>query len=127
MDNKPAISGIAGNKVPRFSFVTIVLNGMPFIEHALKAVYPFAHEIIVVEGAVENCQFAANSDGSSRDGTVDCIRNMPDPSGKIRLLQGKWPEKCEMQNAALAHVTGDYVWLMDSDEIYRSEDLEKIR
>ena len=112
---------------PTFSFVTIVLNGMPFLEHALRAVYDFAHEIILVEGAVENCRFAANSDGSSKDGTVECIKNFPDPQKKIRLIQGTWPEKCEMQNDALAHVTGDYVWLMDSDEVYRHADLEKVR
>ena len=32
-----------------------------------------------------------------------------------------------MQNAALEQVTGDYVWLMDADEIYRQSDLEKVR
>lgn len=111
---------------PKFSFVTIVLNGMPFLECALKAIYDFAHEIIIVEGAVKSCQFAANPDGSSVDGTVECIRRFPDPGKKIRLVQGSWPEKCEMQNAALAQVTGDYVWLMDSDEIYRQEDLAKV-
>ncbi len=111
---------------PKFSFVTIVLNGMPFLPHALQAVYDFAHEIIIVEGAVKNCSFAANPDGSSVDGTVECIRRFSDPQKKIRLIQGAWPEKCEMQNAALAHVTGDYVWLMDSDEIYRRADLDKV-
>jgi hypothetical protein len=111
---------------PKFSFVTIVLNGMPFLEHALRAVYDFAHEIIIVEGAVKACGFAANPDGSSVDGTVECIRRFPDPLQKVRLLQGSWPEKCEMQNAALARVTGDYVWLMDADEIYRREDLVKV-
>ena len=109
-----------------FSFVTIVLNGMPFIEYALRAVYDFAHEIIIVEGAVADCRFAAKADGSSVDGTVECIRRFPDPLKKIRLIQGQWPKKCEMQNAALTHVTGDYVWLMDSDEIYRREDLNKV-
>jgi ADP-heptose:LPS heptosyltransferase/peptidoglycan/xylan/chitin deacetylase (PgdA/CDA1 family)/predicted O-methyltransferase YrrM len=114
-------------KQVKISFVMIVLNGMPFIEYALKAIYDEAHEIIIVEGAVRECFFAANPDGSSTDGTVECIRSFPDPYRKIRLIQGGWPEKCEMQNIALAHVTGDYVWLVDSDEIYRKEDLSKVR
>jgi carbonic anhydrase/acetyltransferase-like protein (isoleucine patch superfamily)/MoaA/NifB/PqqE/SkfB family radical SAM enzyme/tetratricopeptide (TPR) repeat protein len=109
--------------LPRISFVTIVLNGMPFLEYCLKAVYEVAHEIFIVEGAVEQCLFAANSDGSSKDGTVECIRNFPDPEHKIRLIQGRWPEKVDMQNAALKRVTGEYVWLADSDEIYKGEDL----
>ncbi len=112
---------------PKFSFVMIVLNGMPFIEYSLRSVYEFAHEIIIVEGAVEQCMFAANPDGSSKDGTVDLVKSFPDPAGKIKFLQGKWPEKCEMQNEALKHVTGDYVWLIDSDEVYKREHLDKIK
>jgi glycosyltransferase involved in cell wall biosynthesis/ADP-heptose:LPS heptosyltransferase/predicted O-methyltransferase YrrM len=112
---------------PRFSFVMIVLNGMPFIEYSIKSIYDFAHEIIIIEGAVEKCMFAANPDGSSNDGTVEFIKSFPDPAGKIRLIQGAWPEKCEMQNEALKYVTGDYVWLIDSDEVYKARDLASIK
>ncbi|MHC5060099.1 MAG: glycosyltransferase [Planctomycetota bacterium] len=110
----------------KFSFIMIVLNGMPFIEYSLRAIYDFAHEIIIAEGAVADCMFAAKPDGSSRDGTVEFIKSFPDPQNKIKLIQAKWPEKCEMQNEALKHVTGDYVWLIDSDEVYKRSDLEKI-
>jgi glycosyltransferase involved in cell wall biosynthesis len=33
----------------KFSFIMIVLNGMPFIEYTLKSIYDFAHEIIIAE------------------------------------------------------------------------------
>lgn len=112
---------------PKFSFVMIVLNGMPFIEYSLRSVYEFAHEVIIVEGAVEKCMFAANPDGSSTDGTVELLKSFPDPQHKIKLIQGRWPEKCEMQNEALRHVTGDYVWLIDSDEVYKTEHLNAIK
>jgi predicted O-methyltransferase YrrM len=112
---------------PKFSFVTIVLNGMPFIEYSLKSIYEFAHEIIIVEGAIEQCMFAANPDGSSTDGTVEFLRSFPDRQNKIKLIRGQWPEKCEMQNEALRHVTGDYVWLVDSDEIYKKQDLQRVK
>jgi glycosyltransferase involved in cell wall biosynthesis/ADP-heptose:LPS heptosyltransferase len=115
------------NDEPKFSFVMIVLNGMPSIEYSLRSIYDFAHEIIIVEGAVENCMFAANPDGSSNDGTVEFIRAFSDPQNKIKLIQGKWPEKCEMQNEALKYVSGNYIWLIDSDEVYKSEDLGKIK
>lgn len=36
---------------PRITFGMIVLNGEPFTRYNLRALYPFAHEIIVVEGA----------------------------------------------------------------------------
>src|SRR3990172_1499011 len=38
--------------MPRISFGIIALNAQPFLEYNLRAIYPFAHEIIVVEGAV---------------------------------------------------------------------------
>jgi ADP-heptose:LPS heptosyltransferase/glycosyltransferase involved in cell wall biosynthesis/predicted O-methyltransferase YrrM/sulfatase maturation enzyme AslB (radical SAM superfamily) len=110
----------------KISYVVIVLNGMPFIEPCLKALYRTAHQIIIVEGAVENCMFAAYPDGSSRDGTVEFIRSFPDPAGKLKFIQGCWPEKVDMQNRALELVSGDYVWLVDSDEIYRQDDLLRI-
>ncbi len=111
---------------PRLSFVMIVLNGKPFIEYTLNAIYSFAQEIIIVEGAVEKCLFAANPDGSSKDGTVELIKSFPDPDRKIRLVQGIWLEKMDMQNKALELVSGDYVWLVDSDEVYKRKDIEAI-
>jgi len=111
----------------KISFVTIVLNGLPFLEFSLKAIYPFAHEIIIVEGAVKKARFAANPDGSSKDGTVEFIRNFPDPERKIRLIQGFWAEKDEMQDVALRYISGDYVWLVDSDEVYKRDHIIRIK
>jgi len=110
----------------KISYVMIVLNGMPFIEASLKSIYDSAYEIIIVEGAVKQCMFAANPDGSSKDGTVEFIKAFPDPKKKIKLIQGIWPEKCEMQNKAVKIATGDYIWLVDSDEVYKKKDIEVI-
>ena len=35
----------------RITFGIIVLNGEPFVRYNLRAIYPFAHQIIVAEGA----------------------------------------------------------------------------
>ena len=110
----------------KISYVMIVLNGMPFIEASLKSIYDSAYEIIIVEGAVKQCMFAANADGSSKDGTVEFIKAFPDPGKKVKLIQGIWPEKCEMQNKAVKIATGDYIWLVDSDEVYKKKDIEVI-
>ena len=37
--------------IPRITFGIIVLNGEPFTRYNLQALYPFAHEIIVVQRA----------------------------------------------------------------------------
>jgi glycosyltransferase involved in cell wall biosynthesis len=105
----------------------IVLNGEPFVGHSLRAIYDFADEIIVIEGAVENAMFAARPDGSSADRTVEIIRALPDPDRKITLVQGRWRDKVEQSNAYLARATGDYVWQVDSDEMYLPEDLAAVR
>jgi len=107
----------------KISFVMIVLNGMPFIEFSLKSIYNFAYEIVIVEGAVKDCLFAANPNGSSKDGTIEFVKTFPDPENKIKFIQGRWLEKCEMQNEALKHISGNYIWLIDSDEVYREEEM----
>jgi len=114
-------------KKPKFSFVMTVLNGIPFVEYSLRSVYDFAHEIIVVEGAFEKCMFAVNPAGSSVDSTLEFIESFPDPHKKIKLIQGRWPEKVDMRNKALEYVTGDYVWLINCNEVYKTEDLEKVK
>ena len=110
----------------KISYITIVLNGMPFLQYCLESMLPFAHEIIIIEGGVPNCMFAANEDGSSKDGTVEFLQKFSSDKSNVKIIQGKWKSKCEMQNAALKHATGDYVWLVDSDEFYRKPDIERM-
>jgi len=113
----------------KLSFGMIVLNGEPFIKYNLEALYPHAHEILIVEGAVEKFAHAATPDGHSLDNTVEIIKAFPDPEHKIKLIQrdGFWPEKDEMSNAYMEACTGDYIWQVDVDEFYKPEDFEKIR
>ncbi len=40
--------------MPKVTFGIIVLNGEPFTRYCLRSLYPFAHEIIVVEGGHED-------------------------------------------------------------------------
>ncbi len=113
----------------KLSFGMIVLNGEPFIKYNLEALYPHAHEILIVEGAVEKFAHAATSDGHSLDNTVDIIKSFPDPEYKIKLIQrdGFWSEKDAMSNAYMAACTGDYIWQVDVDEFYKPEDIEQVR
>lgn len=106
----------------------IVHNGEPFIRYNLENLYPHAHEIIIVEGAVEKFRHAATPDGHSLDRTVEIIKSFPDTQGKIKLIQrdGFWPEKDEMSNAYMEQCTGDYIWQVDVDEFYKSSDIESI-
>lgn len=108
----------------KISFGMIVFNGDYVLEENLGTIYPFAHEIIISEGPVKHYQKLGFN--QSTDKTIDIIKSFPDPDNKIKLIQEKWENKDQMCNAFLKPMTGDYVWHVDSDEIYLPSDIEKI-
>ncbi|MEX2144507.1 MAG: glycosyltransferase family A protein [Anaerolineales bacterium] len=121
----------------RVSFGILALNAKPFLEYNLRALYPLAHEIIVVEGAVRAAASLATPDGHSTDGTVEMVaefKKKHDPENKLSIVfaedqgytDGFWPEKDEMSRAYAQHLTGDWLWQVDSDEFYREQDLQAI-
>lgn len=107
----------------KFSYVMNVLNGEPFIRYQLDSIYPYADEIVIVEGAYEKFRHAATPEGRSTDKTLDIIRAYPDPQKKIKLIakDGFYGDRLDMCNVLLEHVTGDVVWQVDADEFYRPE------
>lgn len=116
---------------PRITFGIIVLNGEPFIRYTLRALYPYAHEIIIVEGATYGAKNIATSDGHSRDTTLDTLRQFKaeeDPDNKLIIItqDGFWSEKDEMSQAYAARATGNYLWQVDVDEFYQPEDIEAV-
>jgi hypothetical protein len=113
---------------PRVSFGIIVLNGEPFIEHNLRSLYTFAHQIIVVEGAVHSAAANATPDGHSLDSTLATVRRFQatqDPEHKVQLItiDGFWEEKDAMSVAYADAATGDWLWQVDVDEFYMPEQM----
>lgn len=93
--------------------------------------YPFAHEIIVVEGAVPGAASLATPDGHSKDGTLDILykfKDQEDPDKKLTIVtkEGFWDEKDQMCQAYAELATGDYLWQVDIDEFYKSEDISRV-
>ena len=116
---------------PRITFGVIVLNGEPFIRYALGALYPFAYEIIVVEGAVPGAKSIATPDGHSIDSTLDSLRHFKetkDPENKLIIVtrDGFWSEKDEMSQAYSERATGDYLWQVDVDEFYQPANMKAV-
>lgn len=125
-------------KEPKITFGMIVLNGEPFIRYNLRALYPFAHQIIIVEGACRSAEAISNRYGHSIDGTLDTVRKFQreeDPHGRVALItaedegypDGFWPEKDEMSQAYAKRSGGNYLWQVDVDEFYLPEDMRKVR
>lgn len=121
----------------KITFGIIALNAQPFLEYNLRALYPFAHQIIVVEGATEAAATMANAQGRSTDGTLEMLKAFmaaSDPGEKLSIVSaidegyanGLWPEKDEMSRAYAKRTSGDWLWQVDSDEFYIDRDLEAV-
>jgi hypothetical protein len=128
---------VSTNQLPKVTFGIIVLNGEPFTRYCLRSLYPFAHEIIVVEGGHEASRAVTTADGHSLDGTLETLRRFKaeeDPEGKVTIVtrDGFWPTKDELgrdrtpQSREYAkRATGDYLWQVDIDEFYLPEDMQR--
>jgi len=121
----------------RISFGMIVFNGEPFVKYNLSAVYPIAHQIIVVEGACRSSASVSGPDGHSTDSTLEslyCFKRDLDPDNKLIIVtaadedyaDGFWPEKDEMSWAYAKRATGNYLWQLDSDEFYHEEEIARL-
>ena len=119
------------NRKPQISFGIIVLNGEPFVRYNLRALYPFAHEIIIVEGAYWASAEMATPEGHSKDNTLEELYKFiteEDPRGIVTVItkEGLWNGLTEKCQAWAEKATGNYLWAIDIDEFYRPEDMQKI-
>lgn len=100
----------------------LVYNGNFVLEECLKTILPYG-KVVVTEGPVS--YFAKNGKTTSDDGTNEVLSRLV---GDENIVHGVWDEKDSMQNAVLHLIPKDtnFVWLVDSDEIYFPEDIESI-
>lgn len=108
----------------KIDFAMIVFNGEPFISLNLENIYSFANKIIIIEGPVLHYQKLGIK--SSTDNTINIIKNFPDPDKKIILESGLWNEKDDMLKAQEKYFDGDWAWVPDADEFWKTEDMENI-
>ena len=104
-----------------------VFNEAKFLDYSLKSIYPYVDRIDIVEGAMKSTMSLANDDGSSTDGTVEIIKNFPDPDKKIRLVQGKWKTREHTQTKLLELCSGKWMLFIDGDEILDAQSMINIK
>lgn len=107
-------------------------NEEEFAPIVLSSIYNEVDKIIVIEGAVTN-RPNATPDGHSTDKTLEIIKNFKankDPLNKITLISINRPWKnLEQMKQTFLDVSshGDWMLINDADEIYRPEDIKRLR
>ncbi len=110
----------------KIAFGMIVFEGDYVLRQCLEQVYPFASQILIAEGPVSYWQRQGRT--TSLDETNKILDEFPDPENKIKIVHGQFNEKDDQCRAYMQHINDDidYIWNLDSDEIYTTGDLEKI-
>lgn len=108
------------------AFGMIVFEGDYVLRECLEQVYEFATQILIAEGPVKYWQSKGKT--TSEDDTNLIIDNFPDPDNKIKIIHSTFTEKDEQCNAYIPFIRDDidYIWNLDSDEVFKKEDLVKI-
>lgn len=106
----------------KVTFVQLVFQSDYVLRECLTAIKPYG-KIVVCEGPVE--YYWKQGQLTSTDRTHDILRELV---GCENVVSGQWKEKDDMMNA-LNHLIPDdttHVWMVDSDEIWKGEDVEAI-
>lgn len=110
----------------KIAFGMIVFEGDYVLKECLEQVYPFASQILIAEGPVSYWQRQGRK--TSTDETNKILNEFPDPQNKIKIVHGQFNEKDDQCRAYMENIDDDidYIWNLDSDEIYKTEDLIKM-
>ena len=108
----------------------ITLNSEEFIYQSIASVYDFADQIWVADGCTPAGRSMAREDGGSIDKTLEILHSFPDPEHKLHIIPSRfYKDKNDQSNAymeAMDQNPPDFVWQLDSDELYKPADLERI-
>lgn len=118
---------------PKIAAVFCVYNEEEYLEVAVRSVLPAMDLVLLCLGkgpytaySGEGVQAAYPPDGTER--IVDGLA--AEFSGKIEVIKGNWASQLEHREAGLKRCLQrgmDYYFLVDGDEVYRQEHLERIR
>jgi len=110
----------------KIAFGMIVFEGDYVLKESLESVYPYASQILIAEGPVTYWQQRGRT--TSTDNTNKILKEFPDPENKIKIVHGQFQGKDDQCRAYMKFLNKDtdYIWNLDSDEVYRAEDIEKI-
>jgi hypothetical protein len=105
----------------KVTFAGIVFNGEPFLEPCIQTFLPYG-QVVFVEGPTA---FYRRKDlTTSSDNTNAVLEKLLGG----HTLHGQWAEKDEEAEATARLIPEDteYVWWIDSDEMYRDADIRRV-
>ena len=105
------------------------LSGFSFVRNGVTFDYPFVESISSILPICDEFIIAV---GNSADDTLDRIVAIRSP--KIKIIETVWDESlrtggqvlAQQTNLALDHVTGDWAFYLQADEVVHEKDLPKI-
>lgn len=105
------IRTISTSMLPRISVITVVRNGMPFVEQTIGS---------VLDQRYQNLEYIV-IDGGSTDGTVDVIKSHE--SGIAKWVSEKDEGISDAFNKGLSFATGDYILFLNADDALANPDV----
>ena len=105
-----------------------IYNEADFIEYSLKSIYDHIDRIIIIEGAWREA-YMANGYMRSFDGTIEKIKAFPDPLNKIEIHFHNEQHQLAQREMIFQYLPQElhWMWLIDGDEVYKAEDINKIK
>ena len=99
---------------PKLSVITIVMNGMPYVEQTIDS---------VLNQSYRNSEYIV-IDGGSIDGTVDVIKSRE--SGITKWVSEKDKGIADAFNKGLSFATGDYILFLNADDALVNSEILKV-
>ncbi len=105
----------------------ITFNSDFVLKQVIESIYPHVEQIIIVDGCVK--YWTDKGFTKSIDRTYDIVHNFEDYENKITYLNEIAKEKTELCQKFMPFINSDatHLWCMDSDEIFKAEDIYKIK
>jgi GT2 family glycosyltransferase len=120
----PAIDAfVARQRAARFAAVCCVYDDDTWLAPAIESVYDVSHSIVFL---VSDTPW--NGEAADQGPVLARIRALPDPAGKIRIVEGRWPDEAAQRNEGLRLVADagiEYCFVLDADEIYDPGQLQR--
>ena len=112
--------------------VYCVYNEDEYIAYSIRSILDFADRVYVLLGSAPYSAYnaAAREQFRDADQTEAIVRGLAQASPKITLVTGVWDAERDHRNAGLQLCVRDrmdYYFLVDGDEVYRQDHLERLR